>query len=152
MFGAPNGLCLSMTEAKHIKAVKEPWRQSSCYELLGQMLLTNQHLDKLTAVCIDFASQGMLNSSVVSSAEHSYGMSHPLSFNSLADKIVSDNIYRNNDLNTQDDDFGGQSTMSLPSTCIDKQPDIQPVNNPSAVVEVILAKTPCTYPYMSHFK
>ncbi|OJT11975.1 hypothetical protein TRAPUB_11479, partial [Trametes pubescens] len=25
-FGAPNGLCSSMTEAKHIKVVKEPWR------------------------------------------------------------------------------------------------------------------------------
>jgi len=26
LFGAPNGLCLSITEAKHIKAIKEPWR------------------------------------------------------------------------------------------------------------------------------
>lgn len=26
LFGAPNGLCSSITEAKHIKAVKEPWR------------------------------------------------------------------------------------------------------------------------------
>jgi hypothetical protein len=25
-FGAPNGLCSSITESKHIKAVKEPWR------------------------------------------------------------------------------------------------------------------------------
>ncbi|KAK7684226.1 hypothetical protein QCA50_012550 [Cerrena zonata] len=25
-FAAPNGLCSSMTEAKHIKAIKEPWR------------------------------------------------------------------------------------------------------------------------------
>ena len=24
-FGAPNGLCSSITESKHIKAVKEPW-------------------------------------------------------------------------------------------------------------------------------
>jgi hypothetical protein len=42
MFGAPNGLCSSITESKHIKAVKEPWRRSSRYEALGQMLLTNQ--------------------------------------------------------------------------------------------------------------
>ncbi|EGN91443.1 hypothetical protein SERLA73DRAFT_67393, partial [Serpula lacrymans var. lacrymans S7.3] len=41
-FGAPNSLCLSITEAKHIKAVKEPWRHSSHYEALGQMLTTNQ--------------------------------------------------------------------------------------------------------------
>ncbi|KAG1751047.1 hypothetical protein EDB19DRAFT_1268490 [Suillus lakei] len=25
LFGAPNGLCSSITESKHIKAVKEPW-------------------------------------------------------------------------------------------------------------------------------
>jgi hypothetical protein len=26
MFGAPNGLCSSITELKHIKAIKEPYR------------------------------------------------------------------------------------------------------------------------------
>ncbi|KAF8884399.1 hypothetical protein CPB84DRAFT_1816950 [Gymnopilus junonius] len=46
-FGAPNGLCSSIMESKHIKAVKEPWRHSNHYEALGQMLVTNQHLDKL---------------------------------------------------------------------------------------------------------
>jgi hypothetical protein len=46
-FGAPNGLCSSITECKHIKAVKEPWHRSSRNEPLGQMLLTNQRLDKL---------------------------------------------------------------------------------------------------------
>jgi hypothetical protein len=29
LFGSPNGLCSSITEAKHIKAMKEPWRRSS---------------------------------------------------------------------------------------------------------------------------
>src|SRR6202046_1207172 len=48
-FGAPNGLCSSITESKHIKAVKEPWRRSNHFEALSQMLLTNQHLDKLAA-------------------------------------------------------------------------------------------------------
>ena len=41
-FGAPNGLCSSITESKHIAAIKEPWRRSSLYQALGQMLLTNQ--------------------------------------------------------------------------------------------------------------
>ena len=53
-FGAPNGLCSSITESKHIKAVKEPWRRSSHFEALGQMILTNQRLDKLAAACVDF--------------------------------------------------------------------------------------------------
>lgn len=59
-FGAPNGLCSSITESKHIKAVKEPWRRSSRNHALGQMLLTNQRLDKLTAVRVDFEARGML--------------------------------------------------------------------------------------------
>ena len=29
VFGALNGLCSSITESKHIKAVKEPWRHSN---------------------------------------------------------------------------------------------------------------------------
>jgi hypothetical protein len=60
-FGAPNGLCSSITESKHIKAVKEPWRRSNRFEALGQMLLTNQRLDKLAASHVDFASRGMLH-------------------------------------------------------------------------------------------
>jgi hypothetical protein len=49
LFGAPNGLCSSITESKHIKAVKEPWWWSNKHNALGQMLLTNQQLDKLAA-------------------------------------------------------------------------------------------------------
>jgi len=37
-FGSPNGLCSSITESKHIKAVKEPWRRSSRFKALIQML------------------------------------------------------------------------------------------------------------------
>ncbi|KAG1763973.1 hypothetical protein EV702DRAFT_1182667 [Suillus placidus] len=61
LFGAPNGLCSSIMESKHIKAVKEPWRRSSRYKALGQMLVTNQRLDKLTASRQDFYARGMLN-------------------------------------------------------------------------------------------
>lgn len=60
-FGSPNGLCTSITESKHIKAVKEPWRRSSRYNALGQMLLTNQRIDKLSAARVDFTARGMLN-------------------------------------------------------------------------------------------
>ena len=59
-FGAPNGLCLSITESRHITAVKEPWRHSNCYEALGQMLITNQRLDKLAAARADFITREML--------------------------------------------------------------------------------------------
>lgn len=59
-FGAPNGLCSSITECKHIKAVKEPWRRSNRFNALGQMLLTNQRLDKLAASRVDFDQRRML--------------------------------------------------------------------------------------------
>ncbi|KAG1807119.1 uncharacterized protein BJ212DRAFT_1449385 [Suillus subaureus] len=45
MFGAPNGVCSSITDK---------------FNTLGQMLLTNQHLDKLAAARTDFMAHGML--------------------------------------------------------------------------------------------
>ncbi|KAG1855607.1 hypothetical protein F4604DRAFT_1883237 [Suillus subluteus] len=68
LFGAPNGLCSSITESKHIKAVKEPWCRSSRFNALGQMLLTNQCLDKLAAARVDFEARGMLRGSCLSNA------------------------------------------------------------------------------------
>ncbi|KAJ7648793.1 hypothetical protein DFH06DRAFT_1423544, partial [Mycena polygramma] len=59
-FGAPGGVCSSITESRHITAVKKPWRRSSRYEALSQMLLTNQRLDKLAASRADFVERGML--------------------------------------------------------------------------------------------
>ena len=66
-YGAPNGLCSSITESKHIKAVKEPWRHSNRLDALSQMLLTNQRLDKLAAARADFANRGMLKGTCLSS-------------------------------------------------------------------------------------
>ena len=60
-FGAPGGVCSSITESRHITAVKKPWRRSSRYQALGQMLVTNQRLNKLAAARVDFISHGMLD-------------------------------------------------------------------------------------------
>jgi hypothetical protein len=60
LFAAPNGVCTSITESKHIRAVKEPWRRSSRNNALFQMLTTNQRLDQLSAARDDFESRGML--------------------------------------------------------------------------------------------
>lgn len=59
-FGAPNGLCLSITESHHITAVKKSWRRLDQNNALGQMLLTNQRLDKLAALYNNFVACGML--------------------------------------------------------------------------------------------
>ncbi|KIM53221.1 hypothetical protein SCLCIDRAFT_32081 [Scleroderma citrinum Foug A] len=67
-FGAPNGLCSLITESKHIKAVKWPYRRMNRFQALGQMLLINQRLDKLAAACADFTERGMLNGTSLSHA------------------------------------------------------------------------------------
>lgn len=59
-FGAPAGLCSSITESRHITAVKRPWRRSNRHNALGQMLLTNQRLDKLKAARNNFVHRGLL--------------------------------------------------------------------------------------------
>ncbi|KAG2153850.1 hypothetical protein DEU56DRAFT_868451 [Suillus clintonianus] len=77
LFGAPNGLCSSITESKHIKAVKEPWRWSSRHNALGQMLVTNQRLDKLAASRVDFDARGMLTGTILSIAALAHEVAVP---------------------------------------------------------------------------
>ena len=59
-FGAPNGLCSSITESKHITAVKRPWRRSSRYNAIRQIMLTNRRMEKLTAARARFTARGLL--------------------------------------------------------------------------------------------
>jgi hypothetical protein len=65
LFGSPNGLCSSITECKHIKAVKEPWRCSSRHNALGQILQSNTRTDKLAAARQEFTKLGMLDGSTL---------------------------------------------------------------------------------------
>ena len=60
LLGSPNSLCSSITESKHIKAVKEPWHRSNHFNALAQMLHTNVRLDKLWAARGVFSRHGML--------------------------------------------------------------------------------------------
>ena len=75
LFGAPNGLCSSITESMHIRAVKEPWRRSNRNQALGQMLVTNQRLDQLAAARTDFERRGMLNGSCLGTTLETLGKS-----------------------------------------------------------------------------
>ncbi|KAK0439960.1 uncharacterized protein EV420DRAFT_1623156 [Desarmillaria tabescens] len=59
-FGVPNGLCSSITESRHITAVKKPWHCSNRYQALSQMLLTNQQLDKLNALRSELVQSGLI--------------------------------------------------------------------------------------------
>ncbi|KIL55144.1 hypothetical protein M378DRAFT_91349, partial [Amanita muscaria Koide BX008] len=60
-FGSPNGLCSSITESKHIRAVKQPYRRTNHYQPLGQMLIINQRLDKLAALRASLEAKGLLS-------------------------------------------------------------------------------------------
>ena len=66
-FGAPNGLCSSITESKHCSVVKQPWCRSSRNQPLGEMLLINQHLDKLHFYRMEKIALGLLGQSLLSS-------------------------------------------------------------------------------------
>lgn len=60
-FGSLNGLCSSITESKHIAAVKKPWRRSNRHDALKQMLVTNTRSDKLRAASNEFRDRGLLD-------------------------------------------------------------------------------------------
>ncbi|EIW78065.1 hypothetical protein CONPUDRAFT_34808, partial [Coniophora puteana RWD-64-598 SS2] len=60
LYGSPNGLCSSITESKHIVAVKKPWRRSSRFHALSQMLRINLRIDKLRAAREAFNQRGMM--------------------------------------------------------------------------------------------
>ncbi|KAH9963354.1 hypothetical protein BGW80DRAFT_1438604 [Lactifluus volemus] len=66
LFGSPNGLCSSITELKHIKVVKEPWRRSNRFRALAQMLRTNCRLDKLLATHQVFTRLGIMDGTTLS--------------------------------------------------------------------------------------
>ncbi|KAH9970249.1 hypothetical protein BJV74DRAFT_743869, partial [Russula compacta] len=61
LFGSPNSLCSSITESKHIKAVKEPWRRSSRFKALKQMLVTISRMDKLSTASRAHTELGMMD-------------------------------------------------------------------------------------------
>lgn len=73
LYGAPNGLCSSIMESKHIKAVKKPWRRSNHHLPLGQMLLINQRLDKLATFKSHLAAHGFLNPASLEPADIDQG-------------------------------------------------------------------------------
>ncbi|TCD60043.1 hypothetical protein EIP91_010846 [Steccherinum ochraceum] len=74
LFGSPNGLSSSITESKHISAVKEPWRASSKDNPLDQMIRNITRKTKIDAARIEFGRRGMLNHSVLREAEIHMGV------------------------------------------------------------------------------
>ncbi|RDX42526.1 hypothetical protein OH76DRAFT_1458725 [Lentinus brumalis] len=72
-FGSPNGLCSSITESKHIEAVKETWRRSNRNDPIEQMTTTLVRLTKLSAARIEFGHRGMLHGDAHTAARLALG-------------------------------------------------------------------------------
>lgn len=126
-FGAPNGLSSSITESKHISAVKKPWRQSNHYEALGQMLTINSRNDKLAAARVDFSSRGMLNGTCLSEA-----------LEKLRNLPEEDTISSDGDTEDDLDDDGVERGRDLDADEEEEEPT-GPVEGPAALSEVTLA-------------
>jgi hypothetical protein len=60
LFGSPNGVCTSLTELKHIEAVKKPWRRSNKFLPLMQIITTITRIAKVVAARVEFGQRGML--------------------------------------------------------------------------------------------
>lgn len=127
-FGAPNGLCSSITESEHIRSVKKPWRRSNRYNALGQMLTTNQRLNKLLAVRADFKSCGLLDGHLVNPSKSNngvyyyycynlYNIKSKLIFNFLVAQQNVNQRDRNNELNANNEEpeatFGQRLAPSI---------------------------------------
>jgi hypothetical protein len=144
-FGAPNGLCSSITESKHITAVKKPWRRSSRYEALKQMLTINMRNDKMAAARADFSSRGMLQGTCLGEA---LKLLHHDSDNDL--NINRDNNGEDNNDHDSGGDNDGDDNDDHDGNCNgdnDRDGDSDdndedapgPVDGPSILSEVILA-------------
>lgn len=68
---------MSITESKHIKAVKEPWHDSNRNELLEQIIQKNVRLGKIAAARVDFGARGMLDGNVRRAAYKEVGFYRP---------------------------------------------------------------------------
>ena len=132
-FGAPNGLCSSITESKHIVAVKKPWRRSSRYEALKQMLTINTRNDKLAAARVDFISRGMLGGTCLGEALQLWHRERGVDGGG------------DDDDDDDDDEFGGPDGNGETGGDLDLDHDDDeddgpgPVDGPSVFSEVALA-------------
>ena len=123
LFGSPNGLCSSITESKHIKAVKEPWRRSSRFKALVQMLRTIIRLEKLATLRRRFLQENKLIGSTA--AHFSQGLGGA-SESDDSDETISNSKYLTVDINEDAECLG----------------DVGPESGPQSLSSIALAATP----------
>lgn len=88
LFGAPNGLCTSLSESKHKDSTKAVYRRSNRNNPLGQMLVANTRIDQLSAARGNYTNRGMLLDSDEVPSSHSDGISTLSISISLSDIVL----------------------------------------------------------------
>ncbi|KAJ8096281.1 hypothetical protein AAF712_015876 [Marasmius tenuissimus] len=103
-FGSPNSLCSSITESKHISAVKEPWRRSSRNTPLAEMLVINTHMDKMQWAEANFRHRSMLTGPTTLGLSEEFTAQADLYAEELAGSIAR--LAANLEWDNDDDDGG----------------------------------------------
>ena len=134
LFGSPNGLCSSITESKHIKAVKEPWRRSSRYKALIQMLRTITRLDKIAALRRVFVRSGMLVGTTASYIAQVLSEGNGTGDSDDVSEGTTEDEWEDDKENSEDDHEN-----------LGRLKDAGPVAGPQALSSITLAATPGTY-------
>lgn len=122
-FGSPNGLCASITESRHITAVKEPYRRSNRWNAVSQVAITNQRLDKLSAVRAHFTAHGMMHGTV---------------FSNIVNGMLGSSITPNEDAVESDTDPDDD----------DSDDEVGPADEDDAITSVALARTPGVFYFL----
>lgn len=141
LFGSPNGLCSSITESKHIKAVKEPWRRSSRFKALIQMLRTIIRLDKLAALRRRFLREGLLVGStsgyLVSGREEARVLEDERSETGRDDEDMME-VDGLSDLEDVEERVSNAEELG------ERVGDVEPDNGPQSLSSIVLAAVPGT--------
>lgn len=128
-FGSPNGLCSSITESKHITAVKCPWRRSNKHVALPQMLKSNERLDKLAAARANFMAHGMLaDSCLIQAIQAALDVLDHNDKDSMDDEDSSDDLESETNSDFFDDDTTTLNSDGATSDFHDPEPDLHNTN------------------------
>ena len=107
-FGAPDGLSTSITESMHKESVKQPWRRSSHFNELLQILITNQWMDNLAAFSVRLFMEGLLDEPLLPKGIQAIAMDSD-------DEIIDETV----EAIVQLADKGGKKSFSLESIISD---------------------------------
>ena len=132
-FGSPNGLCSSITESRHITAVKEPWRRSNRFNALSQMLVTINRLDKMNTLYRLLSLRGLLDGSVA------YGMA--LSFERQTGEDAEGWGTDQNGILTGDGDGDGADAEGDDAAVFGTINEVGPMQGPRLASSVVLCAT-----------